>query len=64
VTLLLIAFASRGYEPCQANGVLRLEPGERSVSCGELDPHPWLYLGIAVTAAGAVTCLAVSRVRR
>jgi hypothetical protein len=64
VTLLLIAFANRDYEPCQANGVLRLAPGQQSASCGGLDPHPWLYLGIAVTAAGAVTYLAVSRKRR
>jgi hypothetical protein len=64
VTLLLIAFANRDYAPCQANGVLQLEPGQQSVSCGGLDPHPWLYLGIAVTAAGAVTYLAVSRKRR
>jgi hypothetical protein len=64
VVLLLVAFLNRDYEPCPANGILRLQPGEQSASCGGFDPHPWLYLGIAVTAAGAVAYLAASKVRR
>jgi hypothetical protein len=64
VTLLLIAFVNRDYEPCPANGVLKLQPGQQSVSCGGFDPHPWLYLGIAVIAAGATAYLVASRARR
>jgi hypothetical protein len=64
VTLLLVAFVNRGNEPCPANGVLHLGPGQQSVSCGGLDPHPWLYLGIAVTAAGAVSYVAASKASR
>jgi len=64
VTLLLVAFRNRDYEACPANGVLRLAPGEQSVSCGGWDPHPWLYLGLAATAAGALAYLAASRARR
>jgi hypothetical protein len=63
VTLLLVAFANRDYEACPANGV-HLAPGQQSFSCGGWDPHPWLYLGIAVTAAGAVAYFAASRASR
>jgi len=62
VMLLLVAFRNRDYEPC-SNGFQRLAPGQQSVSCGGWDPHPWLYLGIAVTAAGALAYLAASRAR-
>src|SRR5215471_16125156 len=34
VTLLLFAFRNRDYQPCSANGVQRLAPGQQSVSCG------------------------------
>ena len=62
VTLLLVAFINRDNEPCPASGRFQqLAPGQQSVSCGGLDPHPWPYLGLAVTAAGAVTYLAASR---
>jgi hypothetical protein len=66
VMLLVIAFLHRSDgQPCPAgDGFQQLAPGQQSVSCGGLDPHPWLYLGIPVTAAGAVTYLAVSRKRR
>jgi hypothetical protein len=64
VTLLAVAFINRDYEPCPANGVLRLAPGQQSVSCGGFDPHPWLYAGLAVTAIGTLTYLAAARVRR
>jgi hypothetical protein len=64
VTLLAVAFINRDYEPCPSHGVLRLEPGQESVSCGGFDPHPWLNSGFAITAVGAFTYLAVARVRR
>lgn len=64
VMLLLVAFRNRGYEPCSADGFQRLAPGQQSVSCGGWNPHPWLYVGIAVTAAGALVYLAASRARR
>lgn len=64
VALLLVAFLNRDYEACPANGVLRLAPGQQSVSCGGLDPYPWLYLGLTVTAAGVVMYLVASRAGR
>jgi len=64
VLLLLVAFVNRDNVPCSANGFQRLAPGQQSVSCGGWDPHPWLYLGIAVTAAGALAYLAARRTRR
>jgi hypothetical protein len=63
VMLPLLAFRNRDYEPCSANGFQRLAPGQQSVSCGGWNPHPWLYLGIAVTAAGVLAYLAASRAR-
>ena len=62
VMLLLVAFRNRDYEPC-TNGFQRLAPGQQSVSCGGWNPHPWLYLGLAVTAAGVLAYLAASRAR-
>src|SRR5689334_15037361 len=64
VILLLIASANRDNVPCSANGFQQLEPGQRSASCGGWDPHPWLYLGIAVTAAGALAYVAASKAKR
>jgi len=61
--LLLVAFRNRDYEPCSANGFQRLAPGQQSVSCGGWDPHPSLYLGIGVTAAGVLAYVAASRAR-
>lgn len=63
VTLLVVAFINRDYEPCPANGVLRLGPGQDSVSCGGFDPHPWLYAGLAVTAVGVLAYVAAARAR-
>jgi len=62
VMLLLVAFRNRDYEPC-SKGFQRLAPGQQSVSCGGWDPHPWLYLGIGVTATGVLAYLAASRAR-
>jgi len=63
VMLLLVALRNRDYEPCSANGFQRLAPGQQSASCGGWDPHPWLYLGIGVTATGVLAYLAASRAR-
>jgi hypothetical protein len=64
VTLLVVAFINRDYEPCPANGVLRLEAGRESVSCGGFDPHPWLYWGLAISVLGAIAYLAGATARR
>jgi hypothetical protein len=63
VILLLIAFINRDNVPCTGSG-LRLDAGQQSASCGGWDPHPWLYLGLAGTAAGALAYLAASWARR
>lgn len=64
VILLVVAFLHRAYEPCPASGVLRLQPGQTSVSCGGLDPQPWLAGGLAVFAAGCVVYALTARARR
>jgi hypothetical protein len=51
LTLLLIAYLNWDYRPCAAGPVI-LKPGE-SYSCGGLDPHPWLYTGLGMTALAA-----------
>ncbi len=51
-TLMLVAFLSRDYAPCPENGVLSLPAGSppgASVSCGGVDPMPWLISGGALT---------------
>lgn len=54
--LLLIAFLNRDYNPC--SGPLSLPPNASpasSVSCGGLDPHPWIVVGsiaVCVSLAG------------
>src|SRR6266540_951880 len=52
-TLMLVAFLNRDYTPCPEHGVLSLPAGSppgASVSCGGVDPMPWLILGGALTA--------------
>jgi hypothetical protein len=61
LTLVVVAFLNRDYEPCPANGRLDLAPGQHSVSCGGFDPHPWLYAGIAFTATGLLLYAASRR---
>jgi hypothetical protein len=53
VTLLVIAFVNRNYRPC-GSGIVRLQPGETSFSCGGLNPQPWLVSGLALFASGCV----------
>jgi hypothetical protein len=61
--LLAVAFLNRGSTACPASGSLKLDPGQTSASCGGLDPHPWLYAGLALVA-GAVTAYAFLSRRR
>lgn len=54
IVLLVIAFINRGYTGCPAGGLSigTDAPAGTAVSCGGLDPHPWLVAGVAFTAAG------------
>jgi hypothetical protein len=61
LTLIVVAYLNRDNEPCPASGTLELAPGQHSVSCGGLDPHPWLYSGIALTATGLLLYAASRR---
>ena len=56
--LLLVGLLNRDYSPCPAGG-LSLPPGSSSVSCGGLDPAPWLYSGLIVAAASVVAYAAL-----
>ena len=50
---LLIAFLNRGTMSC-ADESLTLGPGETEITCGGLDPIPWLVAGLVLAAAGAI----------
>lgn len=55
--LLVVAYLHRGDRACTTNGTLNLAPGSQpgdSVSCGGLDPHPWLYAGLVIAALAAM----------
>jgi hypothetical protein len=62
--LLVIAYLHRGDRACPANGTLQIEPTSagQSVSCGGLDPHPWLYIGLVIAAAAAMAYAVAQRV--
>jgi hypothetical protein len=50
---LLVAIFNRDYTPCGEHAQLSIPPGAppgTSVSCGGLDPDPWLNTGIVTTA--------------
>jgi hypothetical protein len=60
--LLLIAFVNRDYRPCPSGG-LSIPPGApagTSVSCGGVDPEPWLWSGVVVATIG-VAAYALAR---
>ena len=63
--LLLVAYLNRDYDPCPANGVLiaPTTPGA-SVSCGGLDPQPWLLSGVATGVIGLASYAALLALRR
>jgi len=61
--LLLIAFLNRDYNPCPPGG-LTIPPGApagTTVSCGGVNPYPWLLVGLLVSACAV---LAYGIVRR
>jgi len=59
LVLLLVAYLNRDYRPCGA-GPHILGAGE-SYSCGGIDPHPWLYTGLAIAALAAIAYAVVRR---
>ena len=59
LVLLLVAYLNRDYRPCGA-GPHILRAGE-SYSCGGFDPHPWLYMGLAIAALAAIAYAVVRR---
>jgi hypothetical protein len=58
---LLVAFLNRDYHPCE--GPLSLPPGGSSISCGGLDPQPWLVAGLVIATVPLVA-FAVLQLRR
>jgi hypothetical protein len=54
--LLVIAYLHRGDQPCSPDGMLQIGPSRagESISCGGVDPHPWLYAGLALAALAAM----------
>jgi hypothetical protein len=62
--LLVIAYLHRGDQPCAPNGALQIGPSRagQSISCGGLDPHPWLYAGLALAALAAMAYAVARRV--
>jgi hypothetical protein len=62
--LLVIAYLHRGDRACPPSGTFQIgpsSPGE-SISCGGLDPHPWLYSGLVVAAFAAIAYAVARRV--
>src|SRR3954451_5570321 len=61
--LLVIAYLHRDDRACPPSGSLQLAPSSagESVSCGRIDPPPWLYTGLVIAALAA---LAYSFARR
>lgn len=55
IILLAVAFVNRADRPCSPNGSLQIgsTSAGQSVSCGGLDPHPWLYVGVLLVALAA-----------
>src|SRR5215208_455167 len=61
---LFIAFLHRDDSPCPAARTLvRVRPGER-LSCGGLDPVPWLAIGLLLAAVGLGGYLLFHRTHR
>jgi hypothetical protein len=59
--LVLVGLLNRDYTPCPAGG-LSLPAGSppgSSVSCGGLDPMPWLIAGLVVSAVAVVGYAAI-----
>src|SRR5438132_7959002 len=62
--LLVVAYLHRDDQACPANGTLQIGPSSagESVSCGGLDPHPWLYGGLMIAALAAMAYAVARRV--
>jgi hypothetical protein len=62
--LLVIAYLHRGDRACPPNGTLQIGPSSAggSISCGGLDPQPWLYSGLVIAAFAAMTYAVARRV--
>lgn len=58
-----IALANRSYDPCPPSGRVTIQPGEKSATCGGLDPLPWLSAGVVLLAAGVVVHALADRSR-
>jgi hypothetical protein len=51
---LYVAYRARNYTPCTPSGTaVRLGPGER-LTCGGLDPLPWLIVGGTLLTVGVI----------
>ena len=62
--LLAIAYLHRSDHPCAPSGALQIAPSSpgQSISCGGLDPHPWLYSGLVIAALAAIAYAVAQRV--
>jgi hypothetical protein len=60
VVLLVVAIANNDYRAC-SGGPITVAPGESSVSCGGLDPAPFLLMGLALCASAAVLYFTLRR---
>ena len=58
--LLVIALVNSDYRSC-SSGPVTAPAGQSSLSCGGLDPAPFLVAGLALCAAAAVAYAALSR---
>jgi hypothetical protein len=58
--LLVIALVNSDYRSC-SSGPVTAPAGQNSVSCGGLDPAPFLVVGLALCAAAALVYAALRR---
>ena len=60
--LLVVAFLHRNDHLCTSNfgSIPASAPAGTSISCGGLDPHPWLYTG-AIVCAVATAAYVIAR---
>jgi hypothetical protein len=64
ILLLVIAYLHRGDRACPPNGTIQIGPSSagQSVSCGGLNPHPWLYSGLVIASVAAMAYAVARRV--
>ena len=66
VVVLLVGLLNRDYEPCPPGGRLWIPPSAppgTSVSCGGMDPTPWLRSGVALCGVGLIAYVAARHLR-